>query len=181
MQPSELKGVLITEAPMQPKQNREKMVQIMFEEFNCNNVYVAIQAVMSLYSAGRTTGVVVDSGDGVSHTVPVFEGFKIDHAIKRIPIAGRVLTEYLQKLLLEAGFPFASSSELQIVKSIKEKCSYVAANFKEEIDAAKANSSTEMEYELPDLKKIMIPGTCRISCPELLFDPALNGLGCESL
>lgn len=67
----------------------------MFETFEVQNMYVAIQAVMSLYSAGRTTGLVVDAGDGVSHTVPVFEGFTISHAVEKMDIAGRVLTNYL--------------------------------------------------------------------------------------
>jgi actin len=141
VEPSEIKGVLITEAPQCPKVNREKMVTMMFETFNVQRVYVAIQAVMSLYSAGRTTGLVVDSGDGVTHTAPVFEGFKIEHAISRIPVAGRVLSEYLQKLLLEAGFPFASSSEQQIVKSIKEKVCYAAQDFTAEHDECKTSSA----------------------------------------
>ena len=79
--PEEIQGVLITEAPRNPKENREKMMTYMFETFNVKNSYVAIQAVMSLYANGRSTGLVVDSGDGVTHTVPVFEGFSIPHAI----------------------------------------------------------------------------------------------------
>ena len=93
--PSESNGVLLTEAPRNPKSNREKMVSIMFETFEVPNCYVAIQAVMSLYAAGRTTGLVVDSGDGVSHTVPIFEGFSIPHAIEKMDIAGRRLMEWL--------------------------------------------------------------------------------------
>ena len=90
--PSECKGVLLTEAPRNPKANRERMLDIMFGTFEVQNCYVAIQAVMSLYAAGRTTGLVVDSGDGVTHTVPVFEGFAVPHAVEKMTIAGRVLT-----------------------------------------------------------------------------------------
>jgi len=97
--PAEAVGVLLTEAPRNPKQNREKMTSIMFETFQAKNVYVALQAVMSLYAAGRTTGLVCDAGDGVSHTIPVFEGFSIPHAVEKMEIAGRVLTDWMQKLL----------------------------------------------------------------------------------
>jgi len=127
--PSECNGVLLTEAPRNPKANREKMIQIMFETFEVKNCYVAIQAVMSLYAAGRTTGLVVDSGDGVTHTVPVFEGFSLPHAVEKMNIAGRVLTNYLQKLLLENGYSMTSSAELEIVKDIKEKLCYVASKY----------------------------------------------------
>jgi actin-related protein len=118
--PSEVEGVLLTEAPRNPKGNREKMIQIMFESFEVRNTYVAIQAVMSLYAAGRTTGLVVDSGDGVTHTVPVYEGYSIPHAVEKMEIAGRVITTYLQKLLIEnMDESFCSSAELEIVKDIK--------------------------------------------------------------
>lgn len=127
--PEEQVGVLLTEAPRNPKANREKMVSIMFETFQVKNVYVALQAVMSLYAAGRTTGLVCDAGDGVSHTIPVFEGFSIPHAVEKMEIAGRVLTNWMQKLLLGTGESFTSSAELEIVKDIKEKLAYVASNF----------------------------------------------------
>jgi len=179
--PNEAKGVLLTEAPRNPKQNREKMVQLMFETFEVKNIYVAIQAVMSLYSAGRTTGLVVDAGDGVSHTVPVFEGFSLPHAVEKMEIAGRVLTNYMQKLLLENGESFTSAAEIQIVRDIKEKHAYVAQNFAEEKEAALKSAEHDIQYTLPDKRVMLLPATVRMGCPELLFDPTLDGLSCLSL
>jgi len=99
VEPSE-HSLLCTESPLNPKGNREKMTQIMFETFNVQSFYVAIQAVLALYSSGRTTGVVFDSGDGVSHTVPIYEGYCLPHAVTRLDMAGHDLTEQMQKILM---------------------------------------------------------------------------------
>jgi actin-related protein len=97
-------------APRNPKANREKMTEIMFENFQVPAFYLAIQAVLSLYSSGKTTGLVLDAGDGVTHTVPIYEGYALPHAIERNDLAGRDLTDYLQKLLNEVGLNFSSSA-----------------------------------------------------------------------
>lgn len=150
---SEEHPVLLTEAPLNPKANREKMTQIMFETFNVPAAYIAIQAVLSLYASGRTTGIVLDSGDGVTHTVPIYEGFSLKHAVKRVDIAGRDLTEYMVKLLAERGYRFVSSAEKEIVRDVKERLGYVAYDFEKEMVNA---TKVEKGYELPDGRMITV-------------------------
>jgi actin len=169
-------NVMLTEAPMNPKQNREKMTQIMFETFNVPAMYVGIQAVLSLYSSGRTTGIVLDSGDGVTHTVPIYEGYSLPHAIMRADMAGRDLTEHMMKLLMEGGQTFVTSAEKEIVRSIKEQLCYVALDFDEEMTNS-GKTVVDEEFELPDGTMIKV-GNPRFRCPEALFKPAHIGLEC---
>ena len=102
--------ILLTEAPLTPAANRERTAEIMFETFATPAMYVAVTAVLSLNAAGRTTGIILDSGDDVSHAVPIYEGYALPHAISRYDFAGKDLTDLLMKILAETtGYAFTRS------------------------------------------------------------------------
>lgn len=173
IEPSE-HPMLITEPIMNPKSNRERMLQLLFETFDVPAAWIAIQGVMSVYSTGRACAVVLDIGDGVAHTVTIYEGYTVPHSHQRVNLAGRELTEYLKRILTERGYDFNSSSERDIVRHIKEKLCYVAQDFEAELSNAAESAYLEANYELPDGNVITISNE-RFRCPEVLFQPSLMG------
>jgi len=164
--------ILLTEPPMNPTQNREKMVQVMFEKYGFNGCYIAIQAVLTLYAQGLLTGVVVDSGDGVTHIVPVYEGFSLPHLTRRLNVAGRDVTRYLIKLLLLRGYVFNRTADFETVRQIKEKFCYVGYDLELEKRLALETTTLVEKYTLPDGRVIRI-GAERFEAPECLFSPQL--------
>ena len=142
--------VMLTEAPLNPKSNREQMCRIMFDDFDVPAMYIRIQAVLSLNAAGRTTGIVVDSGDGVTHTVPIFEGYQIHDTINKIELAGRDLTSYLIKFLKDDNYNFETLKESECVRDMKEKLCYVADDYEAEVKKAAEDSALKNSYVLPD-------------------------------
>jgi len=167
--PKECK-ILLTEPPMNPKKNRELMVQTIFEKYGFQGAYIAIQAVLTLYAQGLLTGVVVDSGDGVTHIVPVYEGYSLPHLTRRIDIAGRDITRYLIKLLLLRGYAFNRTADFDTVRQIKEKLCYVGYDIKLEKQLALETTVLVENFTLPDGRVIKV-GAERFEAPEALFQP----------
>jgi len=166
--------VLLTEVPLNPKANREKMAQIMFETFNVPALHIALQPVLSLHSSGRDTGVVLESGDGVTHVVPIYKGYALTHGIKRLDLGGRDLTDYMLKILSERGYQFTTAADHNIVRDIKEKLCYVALNFDEEMKRS-VESTALNNYNTPTGQIITVPHSECFRCPEILFSPQLLG------
>lgn len=164
--------VLLTEPAQNPKQNRIKMVQTMFERYGFQAVYVAIQAVLTLYGQGIQTGVVVDSGDGVTHIVPIYEGFALPHLTRRLDIAGRDITRYLIKLLLLKGYAFNSTADFETIRQMKEKLCYVGYDLNLERKLATETTVLVESYTLPDGRVIKVSNE-RFEAPEALFQPHL--------
>lgn len=164
--------ILLTEAPMNPKQNREKMLEVMFEKYGFDSVYIAIQAVLVLYAQGLLTGVVCDSGDGVTHIVPVFQGYSLPHLTARLDVAGRSITKYLIKLLLLRGYAFNRTADADTVREIKEQLCYVGYDIPQERRLASETTVLVENFTLPD-GRVITMGRERFEAPEALFTPSL--------
>ena len=166
--------ILLSEVPLNPKANREKMTEIMFETFSVPAMYAKTQAALSLYASGRTTGIVFESGESVSHVVPFSEGKLIPHAIQRRTVGGRDLTYYMMRILTESGHSFTTPAERELARDIKEKLAYVALDYNAELKKFEKSSAAERKYSLPD-GRILKVGDQRFRCPEVFFNPALIG------
>lgn len=172
---SEEHPVLLTECDLNPDKTRQKTAEIFFESFNSPALFISPQTILALYAAGKTTGVVLDVGDGVSHAVSVYEGFALSNAIVRSDIAGRDVTENLWLQLRRAGYTFHTSAEFDIVRQIKEATCYLLFQPQKNLPhtfGKPANASTN--YKLPDGTNITIDKE-RFLAPEILFNPILIG------
>ena len=167
--------VLLTEASLNPKANREKMVQLMFETFNVPSFYVCNQCFLSLYSSQRTTGVVCEVGEGVTQIMPIINNKYVDGGASRLEIGGRDITEHLQDILRESGYYFTTTEEFELVRSIKEKTCYVALDYDKELYRANSTYDVDIKCTLPDGNYIEFSNQ-RFRAPEILFNPQFAAL-----
>ena len=187
---SEEHPVLLTEALGGPRSHRERCAELLFETFRVPALCVTPAPVLALYAAGRTTGLVLDVGEGVAQSVPVVEGFVVPHAVARQDVAGAQVTEQLARLLARAGHLFSTTAELEVVREMKEAACYVAADTAAEEDRAAltahnraAPGSPWGAYRLPDGAVVDL-GPERFRAPEVLFRPDLvgdEGLGVHAM
>jgi len=164
--------ILLTDPPLNPVKNREKMVETMFETYDFGHVYIQVQAVLTLYAQGLLTGLVVDSGDGVSHAIPVKDGYAFPQHTKRLNVAGRHCTTYLCDLLRLQGYNFNRTADFDTVRQMKEKLCYVSYDYEKELMLARNTTVLVKEYTLPDGRTIKV-GAERFMAPEVMFKPSL--------
>jgi actin-related protein len=167
--------VLQGEKPLLPLSSRETMIQLVFETFKAGGFFVCQQSVLALFSSGRTTGIVLDAGEGIHHIVPVYEGYTIPHAVIKSELSGAILTDFMRQLMIERT-PSAADLPINCVRTVKEKLCYVPLDFQAEIQSAETMESTKMPNG-----KLFEAGNERFQCPEVLFDPSLNQKTCEGI
>ena len=169
--PSELK-VIVTEAPLNPMNNKIKIFEILFEKIGVSAVNIEPQAKCSLFSEGIDTGIVCDSGDGVTHCIPVSNGAILQHSIERMDIAGRHITEYLVRLLQKKGYAFNSSADFDFVRELKEKYCFVSNDIESDRKLERQTTYYNSFHLLPDETRIRISDE-KFEAPEILFNPSL--------
>eukprot|EP01120_Amphizonella_sp_Union-15-10_P004720 TRINITY_DN153_c0_g1_i1.p1 TRINITY_DN153_c0_g1~~TRINITY_DN153_c0_g1_i1.p1 ORF type:complete len:311 (-),score=47.25 TRINITY_DN153_c0_g1_i1:77-1009(-) len=169
--------VLVSEVCLNPKSNREKIAEHMFETFEVPAMHVVRSSELILIASGRGSSIVVDSGDGVTQVVPVYEGNTISSAIIRLDLAGQDITDYLVKLAIGTGHSFLTSFERELIREVKENLCLVSMDYDQEILDAQSPSDLEKSYELPD-GQVLKFGKERFLCGEALFQPNLLGMEC---
>jgi len=169
----EEQAILLTEPPLNPKENREKTTEIMFDSFHVPCLYIGVQAVLALYASGKTTGLIVDSGEGITHTVPTYEGFAVPHAIHKAPLAGADLNDYFQILLKNLGYSFTTPDDMENVAWLKERVCQAALDYDATVKESTESKALERKEVLPDGNTVVVVGIERCQVPEVLFNPSL--------
>lgn len=164
-------NVLVTDPVLNSRENKQRISQIFFESIGVSSLGIVASPVLSLFSTGKTRGVIVDSGDGCTSIVPVFEGFALPHATKRIPLAGIDITNYLLQNLSSHLRP----EQFTVARGIKEEMLVVALDYERTLTGKDLITEEESCYELPGGKVIKIDKQTRINAAEILFRPSIIG------
>ena len=167
--------VLITEPILNPKSNREKISQILLDNLGIPAIFFASQPILSLLSTSATSGIILESGDGVSQSCFICEGYSIPCSYERYNYGGKDVTEYLKTMLRKRGYNFYNSSEIKLVNDIKENLCFLESGKRAEYSITKKSLNKKLiQYYLPDGSYISV-GEERILAPEILFNPEYIG------
>lgn len=162
--------VILTEPSLNSINNRENLFAYMFEELKIENLFIANQALLSLCSTGKLTGIVLESGAGVTQIVPIFDAHIFPYGINRIDFGGNDLSDYLNRLLFETNNHFYKNKKyLKFLEQIKKEACYIEYNYKKKLDSVKP-----YQIKLPDGNSINIK-TERITVPEAIFKQKFLG------
>jgi actin-related protein len=162
-------NIILTDIPKNKDSNREKITQIFFEKFNVPGLFIGSTSAMSIYSCGKTNGIVIDSGESLTNFVPIYEGFSFNQSIRQVNIGGKDLTDYLIKILINKRFNIDNIQKKQIINQIKEKYCYCSYDFETEIREEEEGRSLEKKFKLPDGEEVTIEFE-RLKTPEILFN-----------
>jgi actin len=164
-------SILVAVPPYANRECTEKLAAMCMESFMMARIAVFQSPVCSLYASGRTTGIVLESGEGVTSIMPVYDSFPLERSVNRLNWGGADVTEHMRRLLYERGFSFSSAVDEWQVRLIKEKLGYVADDYAAEL-AKPADEFPPEEFDLPDGQCVEV-GKERFRAPEILFDPAI--------
>lgn len=160
---------------------RQKLTELMFEIFNALSFFLANQCALSILSLGRTTGLALDVGHGVTQLSPVYECYTQPHGSKRIELGGQDLTDWMLKMLSEKnGYDFNSVDERKTIEEVEEKNVFVALDYETEIFNSKNSPSRPIICQMPNGTNVELTSEV-FRCPELLFKPQLNGRQCNGI
>jgi actin-related protein len=165
-------NVLFAVHPLFPKKDLSKIFELFLEHYQCMAFYPVIDSMLTLYSGGFQTGLVIEIGDSNTRIVPIYESYKLDHAIKILDVGGRSLSRYMENTLVSLGFAVDSSIRRDLVRVLKEKACFVSLDYNEDLKRAEQH---EKEYSLPDGATIKLSKE-RFMLPEILFNPAMANL-----
>ncbi len=163
-----LVNVLFSIHPLFPRKDLEKIFELFLERYQCMAFYPVLDSMLTLYSGGFQTGLIVEIGDSNTRIVPIFEGYKLEHSVKILETGGRVLTRYMEQILESIGWSVDSSIRRELVRALKERACFVSLDYKEDL---KRIEQYEKEYSLPDGSTITLSKE-RFTVPELLFNPS---------
>ena len=174
--PPEDHAILLSETPNNTKEARKHITNIMFDYFNVPCFYLSNQSVLSLCASGRTTGLVIDSGDGTTNTVPIHEGYAIPHAVEELELGGIDLTRYLQRMLTKKhGIDVERPDYEEWAQRVKEKYCKIAVDYENKLREVAEMPGYEKKELLPDGQPITLKAEC-YKIPEALFQPGLLDL-----